>query len=116
MDIRGAPRRKLLCVLLAACAQPVTLDALVDELLGECPPRCAENAPQARISHLREKLRCADADSSVDLPMLLSGYRLLVAEENVDGAVFMRASDDLQGPCEVEPTTAVPRPRAVLAV
>lgn len=110
LEVRGTVLGTLLAALLAAQSRPVSVDALVEELWGEQPPAHAENALQANVSRLRRKLRMTGVSAD------LSGYRLRVADDQVDATVFLRMLDEERGGRDLPPAKAVSKLRAALAL
>jgi DNA-binding SARP family transcriptional activator len=90
VNISGALQRTLLAGLLAAEQNTVSVDALVVELWAGTPPPLWENALQAHVSRLRRRLHGVVDDQPAQLVVQPSGYRLLIAAEALDAAVFMR--------------------------
>ncbi|HWH01646.1 MAG TPA: AfsR/SARP family transcriptional regulator [Pilimelia sp.] len=116
-EARGAFQRALLIALLAGEGKLVSTEALIDELWGERPPRQAENALQAHVSRLRRKLEELEPGRSA--PRLVSwptGYRLLVEEDEVDAAMFMRALMEVRAQPDMESSERVRRLRRALAL
>jgi DNA-binding SARP family transcriptional activator len=96
----GRPKqRAVLAILLLHANRVVSLDRLVEELWGEQPPPQAIGSLQAYVSHLRRLLepgRSARAPAGV----LLSqppGYRLTVADGDLDAARFQELAADGHG-------------------
>jgi DNA-binding SARP family transcriptional activator len=92
VDVGGAQPRTVLALLLAAAGQLVAADRLVDVIWGDEPPDSAAGTVQSYISRLRRTLEPDRAPR--DPPKLLlwepPGYRLQVAEEDVDFRRFER--------------------------
>lgn len=91
-EISGDLQRTLVQTLLISEGQPVSGESLVEEMWGHAVPDNQANALQAHVSRLRRKLRCLEpgrADSRVT--MHPSGYRLTVAEGELDAGEFVRA-------------------------
>ncbi|MEV7214212.1 BTAD domain-containing putative transcriptional regulator [Kitasatospora cineracea] len=86
--IRGPKARTLLAVLLLNADRPVSLDRLVDALWGEHAPATAEASLRNLVARLRKSL--ADEDGT-RLRATPAGYRLVVAEEELDTRRFEAA-------------------------
>ncbi|WP_433380368.1 BTAD domain-containing putative transcriptional regulator [Actinoplanes sp. CA-142083] len=86
----GGPRhRRLLAALLVQPGETVSADRLTEALWGDDPPRSAGEMIHVRVSELRAALR-------PDHPGPLSGdggYRLIVADDELDARVFERLFD-----------------------
>jgi predicted ATPase/class 3 adenylate cyclase/DNA-binding SARP family transcriptional activator len=78
----AAKERAVLAVLALKAPRTVSLSELVDAVWGEDPPRTAEKALQTYVSGLRRAL------SPGAIETVGGGYRLAVAAEDVDVAVF----------------------------
>ncbi|GHI05747.1 hypothetical protein AQI88_10070 [Streptomyces cellostaticus] len=90
-EISGDLQRTLVQALLISEGQPVSGESLVEEMWGDAVPDNQANALQAHVSRLRRKLRGLEpgrADSRVT--MHPSGYRLTVAEGELDAEEFVR--------------------------
>jgi DNA-binding SARP family transcriptional activator len=92
VDVGGTQPRTVLALLLAASGQLVAADTLVDVIWGDDPPESAAGTVQSYISRLRRTLEPERAPR--DPPRLLlfepPGYRLQVAEDDVDFRRFER--------------------------
>lgn len=116
-DLRGMFQRRLLIALLVGQSRVALVDALMEELWSESPPRRAENALQAHVSRLRRKLEILDGERVTPrLVALPSGYRLLVEEEELDAALFMRALSEVRAQPHLNPVDAVHQLRAALSL
>lgn len=116
MEIRGEFQTALLGALLVAGGRLVQTDALFSELWGQQPPRNAPNALQAHVSRLRRKLDQLDLDSPQSrLFSSASGYRLLVSEDELDAARFMRVLTEVRA-AGTPPAETVRRLRVALAL
>ncbi|HWB70891.1 MAG TPA: BTAD domain-containing putative transcriptional regulator [Egibacteraceae bacterium] len=82
-DVKGASERALLALLATAPGRSFTKARLVDALWGEAPPANPDNALQLRVSRLRKQLGDVLARDG-------GGYRLDVADDDVDAVVFAR--------------------------
>jgi predicted ATPase/DNA-binding SARP family transcriptional activator len=87
IDLGGARLRMLLARLALDPGQVVPTEALIDGLWGENPPSDATNALQSLVSRLRRSLR---SDNGQVLESHPSGYRLVVARDDVDVYRFER--------------------------
>ncbi|MET8847041.1 BTAD domain-containing putative transcriptional regulator [Amycolatopsis sp. NPDC004625] len=83
-DVPGARLRGLLVVLALEPGQVVPKGTLVDWIWGENPPAEAPNALQRLVSRLRKALPEGAVDSRP------TGYRLVVAPDDVDAVRFER--------------------------
>jgi len=81
----GTPRQRcVLAVLLLSPGRPVQVDAMVDCVWGDDPPRQARNTLYSYVARLRRALRKAAGGRSVELRHRSGGYALEVAPERVD--------------------------------
>jgi DNA-binding SARP family transcriptional activator/Flp pilus assembly protein TadD len=78
----GNRQRRLLAALLLRVGRPVSMDAIVDAVWGECPPRSAVNSAQSYVSRLRGLL------GPDVLAWTGTGYELRVAPDTVDAYRF----------------------------
>ncbi|MFC4031605.1 BTAD domain-containing putative transcriptional regulator [Streptomyces polygonati] len=113
---RGPQQRTLLVVLLANARRLVPIESLIDELWGDKPPRHVENALQAHISRLRQQLALLEsADGPSRLVTHPSGYRLMVADEEVDAAVLAAGVERIRSrPQDDDPAVTVRELRRML--
>lgn len=92
----GGPRqRSVLALLLLDANRVVSIDRLADELYGEAPPVSAVTQMHRQISELRALLepdRAAGAAGAV-IETRPPGYRILVAPDGLDLAVFERRAE-----------------------
>jgi DNA-binding SARP family transcriptional activator len=104
IQVRGVLQRKLLRALLIRSCELVPSEALINELWGEEHPERVENALQAHISRIRRRLSLLEPDrESPRLRTHISGYQLIVSEDEVDAVWFLsnlervrnRLDDDL---------------------
>ncbi|MFC8718398.1 BTAD domain-containing putative transcriptional regulator, partial [Kitasatospora sp. NPDC057198] len=86
--VRGPKARTLLAVLLLDADRPVSLDRLVDALWGEHAPATAEASLRNLVARLRRALGDEDGTRLRATP---SGYRLVVADEELDTRRFEAA-------------------------
>jgi DNA-binding SARP family transcriptional activator/WD40 repeat protein len=90
LTVGGPKERVVLAYLLARANQVVTVDALVEALWGDHPPRSAERTLQAYVARLRGALE-PGRPSGVESTVLVktgSGYRLCVEPWQVDALRF----------------------------
>lgn len=82
----GRVRRLLLAALLSRPNQTVTADVLADEVWAGAPPRTAAKTLQSHVVRLRDDLgRDGLGGALLTAP---TGYRLVVADDELDAAVF----------------------------
>jgi predicted ATPase/DNA-binding SARP family transcriptional activator len=89
VPIRGTRQRALLLLLLVRARETVQAERLADELWGEAPPAGWANALQALVSKLRRALGAGSA-ALVTGP---GGYRLDVADDQIDARSFESAAE-----------------------
>lgn len=86
---RAAKIRVVLAALLVRANEIVSVDALIDELWGEEPPRTATTTLQVYVSQLRKLLDEADAEYGRDaLVTRAPGYELRLDPAQLDLTVF----------------------------
>ncbi len=83
VEVRGPLPRRLLAVLALTPGREVSTDRLVEALWGESPPSAAPATLQSHVARLRRDLPVADAVRTGR-----HGYRLDVAEDDVDAVVL----------------------------
>jgi DNA-binding SARP family transcriptional activator/transcriptional regulator with XRE-family HTH domain len=89
----GAPKqRTLLAVLLLHANRAVGIDLLVEALWGERPPRSAVGALRTYVSGLRGALGLGGRTGAPRIVVLPGGYRLTVADEELDLLMFERCA------------------------
>ena len=88
VPIRGAKQRMLLLLLLVRARETVQAERLADELWGDDPPAGGANALQALVSKLRRAL----GPLSDALTTGAGGYRIDVADEEIDARCFEAAA------------------------
>jgi WD40 repeat protein/DNA-binding SARP family transcriptional activator/class 3 adenylate cyclase len=91
----GGPKERLvLAVLLAGAGTAVSVDALVDAVWGESPPRTAERTVHAYIARLRRVLEPGHRprDSQMVIETVGRGYRLSVVPDQLDAGRFEQAA------------------------
>jgi DNA-binding SARP family transcriptional activator len=123
IEVQGGFQRAVVIVLLMSSRRMVPADTLIDELWSEHAPRHAENALQAHVSRLRRKLEELEPDRRVPrlarLPRVASrpsGYRLLLEDDELDGALFMRTLQEIRQRPAPDPSEAVRKIRAALSL
>jgi predicted ATPase/DNA-binding SARP family transcriptional activator len=92
VPVTGTKRRALLASLLMHAGEVVSVERLIDDLWGPCPPKTAKNTLQAHIANLRKTLRCAhDQDAQCALLMTQApGYCLQLGRHDLDLTAFER--------------------------
>jgi SARP family transcriptional regulator, regulator of embCAB operon len=115
--VQGSIQKGLLVSLLVSRDHTVSADDLRTELWGACWAGSSENALHAHVSRLRKQLKRAEpALASPRLQAVRSGYRLLVDDEQVDGARFTATVADLRRrAAQTPPEQLVKELRAQLA-
>jgi DNA-binding SARP family transcriptional activator len=90
---RGPKVRKVLALLLLRRNQTVEIDALIDELWDEAPPRSAITTVRTHIYHLRGMLTRMIGERRTEELLVTqpSGYLLRVGPEQVDAEVFTKS-------------------------
>ena len=88
VPIRGAKQRMLLLLLLVRARENVQAERLADELWGDDPPAGGANALQALVSKLRRAL----GPLSDALTTGAGGYRIDVADDEIDARCFEAAA------------------------
>jgi SARP family transcriptional regulator, regulator of embCAB operon len=94
VPLPSAPKvRSLLALLLVRAGQLVPVDAIIDELWGEAPPRSAVTTTQTYICQLRKKLDETGANHGVTmLETAPPGYLLRLGDDDLDAVRFYRLS------------------------
>ena len=87
---RPAGERSVLALLVLAQGAPVSLDSLIDVLWADAPPRRAAAVVHTYVSRLRAALGRSTADGADRLGRDGAGYRLELAESEVDLSLFRR--------------------------
>jgi len=82
-DAGHARQRAVLAVLLLDLGRVVPLEALIDRVWGEDPPRSVRNVVYGYVARLRT-LVCSGQDPGVSLSRRTGGYLLQAAPEQVD--------------------------------
>jgi class 3 adenylate cyclase/DNA-binding SARP family transcriptional activator/tetratricopeptide (TPR) repeat protein len=90
LDLGPRKQRSLLAVLLVASPEVVSVDALLDRVWGEHPPRSAPHALQVYVSNLRKLLE-PGREAGEPGGLLVTrdpGYALTVPDEQLDARRF----------------------------
>ena len=88
VTLGGSKQRALLALFLVHANETLTIDRLIDELLGESPPANAAKTMQVRISRLRHAL---GAGAGGDLIVTRErGYEFRLDPEQLDSHQFER--------------------------
>lgn len=113
---RGLLQRKLLMALLVNAGNLVPTDPLIHELWREAPPAHVENALQAHVSRLRQRLAALEPEAQT--PRLVtypSGYQLDVAEGELDADVFTAGLERIRNAdADADPAQTAAELRALL--
>ena len=112
----GGPKERLvLAVLLAGAGTVVSVDALVDAVWGERPPRTAERTIHAYIARLRRALepRHQPGGTQTVIETVGRGYRLAIDPDQLDAGRFEQVArsgaDQLGAGDAAAAATALPR-------
>jgi DNA-binding SARP family transcriptional activator len=107
----------LLLVLLANPRKLVLTDNLIGELWPDGAPSRVENALQAHVSRLRQRLMSLEPEHGqrrlVSHP---SGYQLLVDDTDLDSEVFTRELERIAALADTDPVAAAAQLRTALAL
>lgn len=116
--IRSSSQAILLLSLLLSEGREVATDALINELWGGDLPNRPDNALQAHISRLRTLVDSLEPDHSASrLTSRSSGYLLHVADDELDGHLFLAEVNALSGSrARLPPADAATRARRVLGM
>ncbi|MFE2277673.1 BTAD domain-containing putative transcriptional regulator [Streptomyces sp. NPDC059454] len=115
MSLSGGVQRVFFQVLLASEGRMVSTEALVDELWGESPPGGVVNALHAQVSRLRKRLGVLEPWRETSrLTKNANGYQLVMAEEELDAALFVRSVRTAQTMVYSDPAAASETLRAAL--
>ena len=90
VPLGGRKQRALLAALVVAANQPLSADRLVDDVWGDHPPASPVRSVQVYVSALRTAF---GAEGGV-LETTSQGYRLSVAEQQLDAHAFAAAAKD----------------------
>lgn len=116
-EIPGDLQRTLIQALLVSERQAIPGDALIEEMWGDSAPDNQANALQAHVSRLRRRLRALEPDRAESrLTMQPSGYRLTVAEDELDSAQFLRKVKEAELLLAARPAGAAGLLRSALAL
>ncbi|MER6127380.1 AfsR/SARP family transcriptional regulator [Streptomyces sp. NPDC001795] len=114
-QVRGVLQRKLLRTLLIKSSELVPSEALINELWGEEHPERVENALQAHISRIRRRLSSLEPERAASrLRTHISGYQLMVAEDEVDALWFLSSLERIRGRLDEDLPAAIRDLRAIL--
>jgi WD40 repeat protein/DNA-binding SARP family transcriptional activator/class 3 adenylate cyclase len=100
--VGGVKERRVFALLAARVNSPVSVDALVDAVWGDRPPRTAERTVHAYVARLRRTLepRRPRGEPSMMLATVGRGYELRLEAAQLDSARFeelaKRGSDQLE--------------------
>ena len=113
----GGPKERLvLAVLLAGAGTVVSVDALVDAVWGERPPRTAERTIQAYIARLRRALEPRHRPGGTPTVIVTVGSRLPAGRRRRTARrETVRSAGSLAGPSSCEAGDAVARGQALRA-
>jgi DNA-binding SARP family transcriptional activator len=84
VDLTGEKRRALLALLAVRAGEVLTVDRIVEELWGEAA-QGATGTVQTYVSQLRKVLR---AGEGITIETAAGGYRLVAADDAIDGRAF----------------------------
>ncbi|MEV6796044.1 AfsR/SARP family transcriptional regulator [Streptomyces sp. NPDC051320] len=108
-------QRKLLRALLIRSSELVPSEALINELWGEEHPERVENALQAHISRIRHRLSSLEPErENPRLRTHISGYQLIVSEEEVDAVWFLTNLERIRARLDDDLPAAIRDLRAIL--
>ena len=96
MPIPGAKERTILADLISHAGQVVSVDALLDEVWGEDPPRTAEKTLGSYISRLRRALDPGGGSAKAKSDVIETrggGYMLDVSDDEIDAIRFERLAE-----------------------
>jgi WD40 repeat protein/DNA-binding SARP family transcriptional activator len=94
LPISRSKERVILACLIAHAGRVATIDALIDAVWRDDPPKTAEKTLGSHISRLRSALRSGDASDSRREVLVgrAGGYVLQVEDEEVDALQFERSA------------------------
>lgn len=114
---RGSKQNALLMTLLASSSQLVSTEALIVELWGDEHPGKVENDLHAHVSRLRRRLSAMEPDTTDSRVVThVSGYELVVRDEELDAASFIKGLEDLRGTAHADSAASVGRLRRLLGL
>lgn len=93
----SAPKvRQVLAVLALRATEVVSVDALIEELWGENPPKSAVTTAQTYIYQLRQAFREPDGNEAAlcSISTRLPGYTLEIDREHIDASAFTHLLDE----------------------
>jgi predicted ATPase/DNA-binding SARP family transcriptional activator len=100
--VHGQVQRRLLAALVAAEGRTVSVDALIDALWGETPPRSARNTLQSHVARLRDLLGDPGA-----IATRAPGYALVPEVVRTDADGFRAAVREATAQVGADPEVAV---------
>lgn len=109
VPLGGLRQRLVLGVLLSRANQDLTTDWLVDAVWGDAAPRTARKTLQAYVARLRHAL-------GPELESTEAGYRLRVADRDLDAAVFEQQATLGHRLLADDPASAATQLRAALGL
>jgi DNA-binding SARP family transcriptional activator len=103
--------------LLASPRQLVSTEVLIVELWGDEHPGSVENDLHAHISRLRRRLNVMEP-GTIDSRVVthVSGYELIVRDEELDAAGFIKGLEELRDAARADPADLVLRLRRLLGL
>jgi SARP family transcriptional regulator, regulator of embCAB operon len=114
---RGSKQNTLLMTLLANPCQLVSTEALIIELWGDNHPVSVENDLHAHVSRLRRRLAAIEPGAIGSRVVThVSGYELVIRDEELDAAGFVKGLEELRGAARTDPAELVRRLRRLLAL
>ena len=100
-------RRAILAVLLAARGHVVPIDRIVDAVWGDAAPLSAHKSLRSHVSRLRRELAVVDRVAVAALVTEPDGYRMAVADGDLDAARFEAKVARARAAKEADPAAAV---------
>ena len=95
LPIAGSKERTILACLISRAGRAVSNEDLIENLLGEQPPRTAEKTLSSYVSRLRRDLSPARPDSSSEIIVFRGhGYALIGDGHEVDAATFEQLAQE----------------------
>jgi DNA-binding SARP family transcriptional activator len=112
---KGSKQGTLLAALLANPRQLVSSELLIIELWGEDHPARVENDLQAHVSRLRRQLASLEpAARRSRVVTHISGYELIVDDEELDAARFVTGLDEIRSASPTDSVDSAGRLRKLL--
>ncbi|MFF8431784.1 BTAD domain-containing putative transcriptional regulator [Streptomyces sp. NPDC016566] len=106
-DVPGQLQRTLLQTLLSSEGQVVSVGRLAEEMWQDTGPENQSNALQAHVSRLRRRLRELEPErSSSRVTIHPSGYRLSLADGELDATEFVRTVRLVESASPYDPARA----------